>query len=578
MALPAQAAVIIPPGRIAAERRLSFMELDAEADRIARGLHRLGVRPGHRLVLMVPPGIEFLALTFGLFRAGAVAVLIDPGMGLRRVLACLAEVEPDGFVAVPKVQAVRRLRRGMFPNAKLNVCVGRNWFFDATAYSKLVKGDAAFEPPTIAASDPAAILFTSGGTGPPKGVLYEHGMFAAQVELLRERFDVQPGEIDLPAFPLFALFNAAMGVTTVVPDIDTTRPAGVDPRKILDPIRRYEITQAFASPAVWDRVGRYCERAGETIPHLRRVLSAGAPVPLAVLERMTVALERPDADIFTPYGATEALPISSIAASQVLEETAQASREGAGTCVGTLFPGVAVKIVTQTAGPIAALQDVQELPTGAIGEILVRGPAVTRSYFNRPTETALAKVPDGDSFWHRMGDVGYLDDAGRLWFCGRAAHVVTTAAGPLYSVCCEGVINANEAVYRAALVGIGPPGEQLPVMCVEPEPGQFPFGPKRQAAMAATLKALAAAHPVTASIDTFLFHMAFPVDIRHNIKINREKLARWATMRLARDLPEFCGIAPPQDADSSDMDPDDADPDNADNAADDALNLEADTR
>lgn len=530
---PDQAAVVVPPQRSRAERRVTFAELDREADRIAAGLIRLGVRPGHRLVLMVRPGIEFIALTFGLFRSGATVVLIDPGMGLGRVLRCLAEVEPDGFVAISVVHAVRRLRRRMFPNARFNVCVGRNWFRDAVGLREFgggFAGDAM--PPIVNSTGQAAIIFTSGGTGPPKGVVYEHGMFAAQIDLLRERFDVRPGEVDLPAFPLFALFNAAMRVTTVIPDIDPTRPAKADPRKVLDPIRLYGVTQAFGSPALWNRVGRYCERTGQRIPHLRRALSAGAPVPVHVLRRMTAALAEKGADLHTPYAATEALPVAAIAASEVLAETAEASRRGGGTCVGLPFPGVEIRIIEIVDGPIDCLSDSRELPQGKVGEVIVRSPSATREYFRRPRETRLAKIPDGEGFWHRMGDVGYLDGRGRLWFCGRKAHLVETSHGRMFSVCCEAILNEHPQVYRSALVGVGPAGDKRPVIVIEPEPGSFPRRRRSRERFANELRELAKANPLTERIDTFLFHRSFPVDVRHNIKIDRERLGRWAAKRL----------------------------------------------
>ncbi len=522
-AAPDQAAIILPPRRGRGERRITFAELDREADRIATGLVAMGVRPRHRIVLMVRPGIEFIALTFGLFRSGATAVLIDPGMGLKRVMRCLAEVEPDGFVAIPIVHAVRRLRTKLFPNARFNVCVGRNWFRDAVSYDRLrAKGEATL--PAVAANDHAAIIFTSGGTGPPKGVVYEHGMFAAQVELLREHFQIAPGEIDLPGFPLFALFNAAMQVTTVVPDFNPTRPAKVDPRKILDPIRRYHVTQAFGSPALWNRVGRACEANGETVPHLKRALSAGAPVPLHVLQRMTAALVEPNAELFTPYGATEALPVASIGAAEVLNETAAQSRAGAGTCVGRPFRDVEIRIIEIADGPVSSMRDAKELPTRAIGEIIVRSPSATREYFRRPRETELAKIADGDGFWHRMGDVGYLDETGRLWFCGRKATSSKRRMGRMFSVCCEAIFNEHPNVYRSALVGVGPTGQQNPVIIVELERGRGRFDDD--------LRKLAQTHPLTERIGTFLYHPSFPVDVRHNIKIDREKLARWAAKKL----------------------------------------------
>jgi acyl-CoA synthetase (AMP-forming)/AMP-acid ligase II len=226
--------------------------------------------------------------------------------------------------------------------------------------------------------------------------------------LIRDFYGIQAGEVDLSGFPLFALFNLAMQVTTVVPEMNPSRPARVDPRKIVRAIRDHGVTQAFGSPALWNRVGRYCEREKIKFPTLQRVLSAGAPVPLHVLERMQKTLTKPDASLHTPYGATESLPVCSISSCEVLAHTADRTRRGAGTCVGHVFPGISVKIIEITDRQIESLADVRELPTAEIGEIIVRGPSVTREYFRRPDATSRAKIADGDGFWHRMGDVGYL--------------------------------------------------------------------------------------------------------------------------------------------------------------------------
>jgi olefin beta-lactone synthetase len=534
---PFQRAVVFPSGRDSAGRvlyaQLTFAQLDQECDRLARGLREMGVRPGCRLVLMVRPSLEFIALTFALFKVGATVVLIDPGMGRSNIFRCLAEVEPEGFAAIPIVHAIRKLSWGRFPQARYNVTVGRRWFWGGPTYADLL-GPAwtPFEIAPTRASDPAAIIFTSGSTGPPKGVLYEHGMFDAQVDLLRDFFDIQPGEVDLPGFPLFALFNAAMGVTTVIPDMDPTRPAEVDPEKIIEAVRDQGVTQAFGSPAIWNRVGRYCEQHGIEFPSLRRVLSAGAPVPVPVIGRMTRTLTAADADIHTPYGATESLPIASISGREVLERTADKTRSGAGTCVGRPFPRIALKIIEISDEPIATLGDARELPAGEIGEIIVSGPATTREYFRKPEATAAAKISDGDRFWHRMGDVGYLDEDGALWFCGRKAHIVETEHGRLFTIRCEAIFNDHPRVYRCALVGVGERPRQRPVIVIEPEAGQFPSGPADEQTFRQELRERAAANELTEQIDTFLFHRSLPVDIRHNIKIFREKLAPWAAERL----------------------------------------------
>ena len=414
--------------------------------------------------------------------------------------------------------------------------VGRRWGWGGLTYEELnalgEKTVSQFEIAATEANDPAAIIFTSGSTGPPKGVLYEHGMFDAQVDALRDFYQIQPGEVDLPGFPLFALFNAAMRVTTVIPDMDPTRPADVDPRLLIEAIRDQGVTQAFGSPALWNRVGRYCEEHEITLPSLRRALSAGAPVPNHVLQRIGKVLSREGADIHTPFGATESLPVCSISGGEVLEQTAAKTQVGAGTCVGTPFFTVSVKIIEISAAAVSSLETVVEMPTGEIGEIIVSSPSTTREYFRRPEATAMAKIPDGDRFWHRMGDVGYFDEQERLWFCGRKAHIVETEQGAMFTIRCEAIINNHPHVYRSALVGVGDKPSQRPVIVVEPEPDQFPESAAERDRFTAELKELAAANPLTEQIDTILFHKSLPVDIRHNVKIFREKLAVWAMGEL----------------------------------------------
>ncbi len=561
---PYQRAVVFPVGRDSQGRvtysHLTFQQLDRESDRLARGLRLLGVVPGTRLVLMVRPSLEFIALTFALFKAGAVVVLIDPGMGRTSIFRCLDQVEPQGFIAIPIVQAIRVCLGSRFKSARLNVTVGgRRWFWKGPDYNELLGTDwEPFETTPTSATDPAAIIFTSGSTGPPKGVLYEHGMFAAQVELLREFYQIQPGEVDLPGFPLFALFNSAMGVTTIIPDMDPTRPAQVDPRKILEAVENHGVTQAFGSPAIWNRVGRYCEQHHRTIPRLSRVLSAGAPVPIPVIERMLKALddspspalhssnatERTTADpaeadrlpdIHTPYGATESLPVCSISGREIIRETAAKTRTGAGTCVGRPFPRMELKIIEITHGPIQHLERIRELQPYEIGEILVSGPVVTREYYRQPEATLLAKIPDGDRFWHRMGDVGYRDMEGRLWFCGRKAQVVETERGRMFTICCEAIFNQHPRIFRSALVGVGEKPQQRPVIIVEPEAGQFPNSAEDQRQLQAELRQLGLSNPLTEHIETILFHPSLPVDIRHNVKIFREKLAPWAEQQLRKN-------------------------------------------
>jgi acyl-CoA synthetase (AMP-forming)/AMP-acid ligase II len=530
-------AVAMPRGRDAAGKRiyqtLTFKQLDDDSNLLADGLAAMGVRTGTRLVLMVPPSIDFISLVFAMFKAGVVTVLIDPGMGRRNLIRCLAESEPEGFIGIPLAQAVRTLLGSRFPRAVHNVTVGRRWFWGGRTMVQLRSRNLSngFRPASTRADDPAAIIFTTGSTGPPKGVLYRHGNFDRQADEIRDFYGIQPGEIDLPGFPLFALFNCAMGVSTVIPDMDPTRPARVNPRNIIEAVRDWNITQAFGSPALWNVVGRYSEQNKIVLPTLKRVLSAGAPVPPHVLKRMKAAIPA-DGDVHTPYGATEALPVASISASEVLAETAAKSAAGAGTCVGRRFPGIEWRVIRITDEPIATINNAEILPPGEIGELIVRGPVVTTEYITRTECNALHKIADGITFWHRMGDVGYLDEQDRFWFCGRKSHRVITPAGTLFTIPCEAIFNQHPRVYRSALVGVGQPPDQRPVIIVEPWPEHRPRSPSDEHRLIEELRELARQHSHTVDIADFLLHESLPVDIRHNAKIFREQLAEWAARRL----------------------------------------------
>jgi acyl-CoA synthetase (AMP-forming)/AMP-acid ligase II len=538
---PEGVAVAMPRGRDRTGKRIyetvTFRELDDDSNLLADGLMDRGVQPGTRLVLMVPPSIDFIALVFAMFKAGVVTVLIDPGMGRWNLVRCLAESEPEGFVGIPLAQAVRVLLRRRFPKAKYNVTVGRRWFWGGPTIAQLRarRLSDSFRPAMTLGDDPAAIIFTTGSTGPPKGVLYRHINFEHQASEICEFYGIQPGEVDLPSFPLFALFNCAMGVTTVIPDMDPTRPARVDPRNIIEAVRDWKVTQAFGSPALWNVVGRYCEEHAVKLPTLKRVLSAGAPVPPHVLKRMKRAIGE-DGDVHTPYGATEALPVASIAATDVLGETAAKSAVGAGTCVGPRFPGIEWKVIRITDEPIGTLAEADELRPSEIGELIVRGPVVTTEYVTRTGSNGLHKIKDGDRFWHRMGDVGYLEEGtGRFWFCGRKSHRVITSRGTLFTIPCEAIFNQHPWIYRSALVGVGTRGRQRPVICIEAWPEHQKAARAYWDQLRGELRQFALLRDHTKEIaDFILIEPSLPVDIRHNAKIFREKLAKDAQKIVER--------------------------------------------
>jgi acyl-CoA synthetase (AMP-forming)/AMP-acid ligase II len=313
--------------------------------------------------------------------------------------------------------------------------------------------------------------------------------------------------------------------------MDPTRPAEVNPNHIVGPIQQYHVTSSFGSPALWNTVTRYCLQHNIQLPSIRRILIAGAPVPGSLLERFDRILPD-DALVHTPYGATEALPVCTISRREVVDETWSKTQEGFGTCVGRPVTGMELKIIRITDEPIRHWDPNLEVPQGSIGEIAVKSQWVTREYFQMEAANLHSKIPDGVDVWHRMGDVGYLDESGRLWFCGRKSHRVHTKEGYLFTILCEAIFNRHPEVKRSALVGVGPQSEQEPVIIVELNDPGLEKNPGERSRLLAELVELGALHPVTQPIRKILIHPSFPVDIRHNAKINREQLAAWAAAHM----------------------------------------------
>lgn len=532
---PYKRAVICPTGRYNNGRtsyaHLTFQQLDQESDRTAFGLEAIGVKRGMRTILMVKPGLNFFVLIFSLFKIGAVPVVVDPGMGIRRMMGCLKESNPTAFIGIPQAHVLRTLYPNFFQTVKIPVTVGRRWFW--RGYNLTAVSRSPWKPYPIAKTrtdETAAILFTTGSTGPAKGAVYTHGNFDAQLRHIKSHLCISTDEVDLSTFPLFALFWPALGITSVVPDMDPTQPARVDPEKIINTINDHGITNMFASPALLNRVGRYGKSGGFKLPSLKRVICAGAPVSTAIIEQFACMLSE-EAEIHTPYGATEAVPVVSIRSNEILAETRKLSEQGFGTCIGYPINDLMVRIIRISDEAIDQWSDNLVVEDGEIGEITVKGDLVTRQYFNRPDANDLAKIPDGDEVWHRMGDLGRKDEKGRIWFFGRKSHRVTTEGGPLFTIPCEEIFNNHPLVYRSALVGIGPRFQQQPVICIElMDPADY----KKQDILKKELLEIAKENDATRKIETVLFHKSFPVDIRHNSKIFREKLAAWAQKRIGK--------------------------------------------
>ena len=548
--VPFRPAIVFPAGRDKKGRaqftQLSFQQLNEECDRYAHGLYAYGVRKGDRTLMLVRPGPEFIAVVFALLKIGAVPVMIDPGMGIKPFLQCVTETEPVNFIGLALAHALRKLFPKPFKTVQRSVTVGEKWVTKLAVWDSVPLDQvraARNDPFPVAATtreDEAAVAFTSGSTGIPKGVVFTHGLFQAQIDLLHDEIGYTDGDVDLPGLYIFALYNPALGVTTIIPDMDPSKTAELNPAYLVEAIQTHGVTVSFGSPTVWKIVGTYCREKGIKLPSLKRILMAGAPVHPSLIRAYAGGTPDdilPNGDVYTPFGATEALPITMMSGKEILQETAALSEQGRGMCVGRPTTGNTIRIIDISDDPIPEWDDSLVRPDGEVGEIVVKGPVVTRTYLNRPQKTAQAKIREKSSqgeteIWHRMGDLGYFDDTGRLWFCGRKAHRIETADGLVLPVPCEAIFNLHPDVLRTALVGVGKPGKQEPVLIVEPKAGSTPTTAEAKHKLIAGLLKLGAQYEQTRCIQTVLFHPSFPVDVRHNAKIQREKLAPWAEERV----------------------------------------------
>ena len=516
---------------------IDFKSLDQKSDAIAHALHAYGIKAGMKTVLMVTPSIDFFALTFALFKAGIVPILVDPGMGIKNLKQCFIESSPDAFIGITKAHLARKLFGWGKSSVKLVLTVGGSDLLACLtgqmSLNRLLKRyeeHLAYPMVKLADNAMAAILFTSGSTGVPKGVVYSHKMFEAQISVLKNDYGITKGERDLATFPLFSLFAPALGMTSIVPDMDASKPITANPAHIFAAIEKYQCTNLFANPALIDVLARAGNKTGHKLPSIQRVISAGAPATLSSIASFSCLLN-PDVEVLTSYGATESLPLTKIG-SKALLSTAHVTDAGGGVCVGWPVKGVDIDIIKISDDMIphwsAVLRQELTLGINQIGEIVVKGPMVSQAYYNRASATRLAKITDNQEVRHRMGDLGYLDEQGKLWMCGRKTHRVEAIGQVFFSIPCERIFNTHAKVKRTALVVVEFNGEKRPLLCVELEKG-VKLSTKQ---LFTQLKTIGASHAQTKNITDFLIHPDFPVDVRHNAKIFREKLAVWAQKRF----------------------------------------------
>lgn len=519
-------------GGVLTHRKWSYGELSDRAERLAVGLREAGIREGTLCSFMVPPSFNALVLGTALFRVGATLVGIEPySHGLRRVSHCLDRVGPEVFFGTPRAHLAKRLFGWGKRTVRQEFVVDGFWP-GVRSMDELVM-DRAPEEPTpadVEPGDPAVVAFTTGSTGRPKPTVLRQRNFAAMIELVSTQWSLGNGGdvVDMPTFPMFWIIALSVGGQVVVPPMDFTMkgPGDADPAALLRTITERGVRSMFGSPALLRNLSEHARRESIKVRSVRRIVAGGAEVqgPLYAAVRDMLG---PEGELYSNYGATEALPLCEIDGTTVLGQTWERTERGEGLCVGPGLPGVELRIIPATEEPIANITDVEALPLGEIGEVIARSPHISEDYFRDPASTAANKIADPDgSVWHRLGDVGRLDEQGRLWLGGRRSHRVITRERIYLPLRVEPVINTHPAVRRAALVAVPRAGSIAPVVCVERNEEDH----RDASTIAAELRELAEAHEATRGLTEFVEVRRLPVDRRHNAKIDRPALGA----RLAR--------------------------------------------
>lgn len=495
----------------------NFSDFNDRVNQYCLRLQTLGVKPGDRVLFFVAPNLEFSAITFALFRLGAIPVFIDPGMKKEYFFNAIKEVNPDVLIGITKVHILRRLFPKVFSSIKIFISTSRFSVLTASLTRLIKKEEKDFNCYIPKEGDLAAILYTSGGTGAPKGVEYTHKMFISQTLLLKELFRLNENEIDIPGFPLFSFFTLAIGMNSVIPAMDFAKPNKCDPKKLFQNIETNQATFLAGSPAIWERLADYCLREGLSLSSVKYVVMFGAPVSISLHKKFAKIL--PIGTTYTPYGATECLPVSCTSGKEILSGQMGAMLEGKGTFLGSFAPGVDVKILKYSEEELIEVGDEDFITDGNIGEILVRSDHVTLNYYLNKEATAKAKANYQGSTWHRMGDMGYLDENKQLWFCGRKSHIVQYANELFYPVKIETIFNQHSKIKQSALVYH--PNKKHPVLLIKRHDGKEII----ESMFLMDLKNLSQTNRETKIVQEFKAIKEFPLDIRHNIKIDRLKLA-----------------------------------------------------
>lgn len=524
----------------------TYAQLSADAESIAAGLRARGIQEHTRTVFMAPPSYQSCAVGVALTRVGATFLWIDPSVGYRNVAERLARVEPEAFIGPPLAQA-GRLAFGWTRRLLKRAIVVDGYFPGCIRFETLRRHPAsAPAPPAVSPDDPSNVLYTTGSTGPAKPAMYLHRQFVNVYRTAHYSWRFDEDErvpIDMAAFPAFQFIALSAGGTVVVPPIDFIRdtPATTDGAPVVDVINAAGVRSLFASPALLERVADAAHARGTPMPTLERVIAGGAPI-FAPLMRSLTAVMSDNGEVWSNYGATEALPTSEYGSSEALTQTHERAATGEGICVGRTFPGIEIDVVGPVGLDSSKRSDFHTLPQGTDGELIVRGPNISTAYFGDEESTRKNKLYDDDgTIWHRLGDVGHLDEVGRIWVAGRVNQCLHINDRWLLPIPLESLFDQHPLVRRSGLAARRTrSGATQAVICIEPA---HTLSRDEHEALQRDLLEIAANNPLCQPLAGILLTEALPVDPRHNAKIERGKLADWASRQPTSRLIRINGSA-----------------------------------
>jgi len=516
---------------------LTFRQLNQQSDDIARGLQRSGVVRGTKTALQMTPGIQWFAVTYALLKIGAVPVLIQPSLGFRHIAQCIKAVEPEALITSPQFSMIQMMYPKYYQSVHLQINTGRNWFKKGLSLLDLQQNEPGpFQIADIRDQDHGMIVFsTSNEVDVPKPIILTHKMLNATMSLMESVLNLCSESLLLSTFPFFMILSPALGLRQIIPSLNSIQSPKIDPRMIIESIWDHGITHLLMTPTQLMVLENFLRDAGIFLHSIQRILSWGEAYPAEELQKFHYFVNN-SSQVFPVYGIAEAPLVTTLGSHEIVSETQIKTERGFGLCQGKIITDMDMKIIEVSDRPIDNWSDDLMIEGSNIGELVVKGEAVSNKYANSVKADALTKIPDGKNMWHRTGDVGWIDSNGYFWFCGRKKdRIIISEDETLYTIPCEAVFMRHQRVHRCIIVGVGPVPYQTPVLIIELAPGD---SGKYISTLTHELMDLAQAYPHTGNIKNILFRKRFPVHPIFHQKINRKQLTVWAAKKLGKSIPD----------------------------------------